>query len=243
MFADWDIGNQPSSNTVNLIDVSTPFARIGDVRSTDGIFMSLGVMGINGEYNGVADAENLFTSLPLFYANENANDPVEIYDDFTNQEKWLTVANNIGARSAGPADISVINGRVVPSLEPGEEAATLFAIGLGETNLEAIAAMRTFVGLVTSVEEPSAASTALMGMPQPNPASDELSVRIGSINRDATLGVFDVLGTRILDLTALLPASGTTSTLRLNVSNLPAGVYYLRLRSGDSTEVRKVVVQ
>lgn len=74
----------------------------------------------------------------------------------------------------------------------------------------------------------------------PNPASDQLSVQLGLLrDTDLTLDFYNVLGQSLYHR----PLSGSVITHDIDVAHLPAGTYFLHLRSGAGSEVRKVIVE
>jgi len=67
--------------------------------------------------------------------------------------------------------------------------------------------------------------------PVPNPAKSEVSLGVNiPLNENANLYISDVLGKREW---ASVPIQGTGNkqTLELNISNMPQGVYYLKVKS------------
>ncbi|MGI4864437.1 MAG: T9SS type A sorting domain-containing protein [Janthinobacterium lividum] len=77
----------------------------------------------------------------------------------------------------------------------------------------------------------------------PNPAHTQATVQIpgvlGATEVEATL--LNALGQVVQQQRAALPTTGTR--LSLSVNSLAAGVYVLRLRAGDATAVRRLVVE
>ncbi len=69
----------------------------------------------------------------------------------------------------------------------------------------------------------------------PNPTTTgriTISSRLGS---EKKVEIFDVLGKKVLD--------GTTSNGELNVNNLSAGVYIIKIKEGDNSATRKLIVK
>jgi hypothetical protein len=72
----------------------------------------------------------------------------------------------------------------------------------------------------------------------PNPASQRVSVSTGWFDRPATLGLYDPAGRLRLSLWLTEPR-----TLTLDLGDLCAGVYFLRLRAGAAAASTKLIVQ
>lgn len=73
----------------------------------------------------------------------------------------------------------------------------------------------------------------------PNPADEQLTIRFsGSFGNDAELTLSDALGRTVL----LTKMHFENDQQQIDVSALPAGIYSLTLRSGNSFAVKKVVI-
>ncbi len=74
-------------------------------------------------------------------------------------------------------------------------------------------------------------------MVYPNPAKAELNVQ-AQLDENATINLRNVLGQTLISL-----ITGTAnSTVKLDVSTLAAGVYYVELKSGSKTGVKQVII-
>ncbi|MBT8401863.1 MAG: T9SS type A sorting domain-containing protein [Rhodothermia bacterium] len=76
----------------------------------------------------------------------------------------------------------------------------------------------------------------------PNPLMEfgVLAIDVGTTTT-VTVDLFDVLGRRVQTLSDGFVYPGRHE-LTLDVSSLPAGVYFFRLRAGDRVETRSLVV-
>ncbi len=91
----------------------------------------------------------------------------------------------------------------------------------------------------TGVSGGSPEFTVPMGAPFPNPSHSTVSVHLFSeIQRDWTLGLYDISGRLVSETTGTSPVS---STVNLNVSDLTPGVYFLRF-SAETETSRKLVI-
>ncbi|MCK5133314.1 MAG: T9SS type A sorting domain-containing protein [Candidatus Sabulitectum sp.] len=81
--------------------------------------------------------------------------------------------------------------------------------------------------------------TVPMGAPFPNPSHESVSVHLFSeIQRDWTLGLYDISGRLVSETTGSSPINSSVS---LNVSDLAPGVYFLRF-SAETETSRKLVI-
>lgn len=93
---------------------------------------------------------------------------------------------------------------------------------------------RSLADLVLSRREAAFAATVAVF---PNPATSQLTVRVGTAGRGATLEIFNALGQRVRQ-SAVIAEEAT-----LNVAALKAGVYSVRLTTKDGSVTRSFVKQ
>jgi len=75
----------------------------------------------------------------------------------------------------------------------------------------------------------------------PNPAHNEINVRLGSqVFGEVHIEILDLLGKKVVDLE--IEKTSTVLTHRLNTSHLPSGSYLINVVSDDFNEVRKVIL-
>jgi len=77
----------------------------------------------------------------------------------------------------------------------------------------------------------------------PNPAHKSFTLLVPAVSgvAQARLTLFNVLGQAVREAMVALPAAGAQATV--DVQNLPAGVYVLRVQAGTTTIVKQVVVE
>lgn len=94
------------------------------------------------------------------------------------------------------------------------------------------------------VERPSPSRVRLMP-PHPNPAHSEVTVHVTLPEQPqsttARLAVFDVLG-RQITARSLDARGGTRRSVRLDVTDWPSGLYFVRLRVGATTRTERLTV-
>ncbi len=72
----------------------------------------------------------------------------------------------------------------------------------------------------------------------PVPASDVIHVNYPSANDNSTLSVFDINGRLVIT-----KVMNNTTDTELNVSNLPSGIYTLKLTNSEETQMKKLIVR
>ena len=79
--------------------------------------------------------------------------------------------------------------------------------------------------------------------PAPNPVRQRATLAFGVREATATtVALFDVLGRRVATLYDGTPAAGRMHTVRLNTTDLPSGVYFVRLKADGRARTQKVTV-
>ena len=71
----------------------------------------------------------------------------------------------------------------------------------------------------------------------PNPATEELSINLSEQNKDAVMEMYNVTG----ELTRRWLLDSGNQKKKIDIKNLPAGIYFVKIISGERMVVRKVV--
>jgi hypothetical protein len=225
-FADWDLADGGEDQSIATREDATGPVPLYAVVSGQGYFVASGAVARD--------------RAPVLYAIEN-DKGLNLYDGFSRDEKWVTLANGIASRTAGPTDVSLVTGRVLTALERDEEDTVLFVVGFGRNESEAVAALQALAGLdISSADEERARVTGMLGAARPNPARLEARIAV-DLRGAASLGVYDALGRLVVDLTDAIPAGGT-GELRVALDGLPAGAYIVRARDDRGAASTPLVV-
>jgi hypothetical protein len=76
----------------------------------------------------------------------------------------------------------------------------------------------------------------------PNPASDAFTFRLNIPDRDVALGIYNMTGSEVLALT--FPGlSGKGFEKNISIAALPAGAYFIRIRTESFTGIKKLIVR
>lgn len=79
--------------------------------------------------------------------------------------------------------------------------------------------------------------------PYPNPVRDQATISFAVKEAaETTITLYNVLGQTVSTLYRGTPAAGAVKTAYLDASTLPNGVYVVRLRAGERTELRRLTV-
>jgi hypothetical protein len=89
-------------------------------------------------------------------------------------------------------------------------------------------------GLITKVND---ISIQPRGFIYPNPATDKITVKISEAVKETNLEIFDLEGQKLITVQITEPKS------TIDISNLPNGVYIVRLADDKTVEVGKIVKQ
>jgi hypothetical protein len=93
-----------------------------------------------------------------------------------------------------------------------------------------------YFDLVTGVTETPATGFELSGLSMaPNPANDKITISLLAITSNTRLSIFNVSGEKVLERQLIF-----TET-QLDISTLPRGVYFVRVRNEKMVEVGKMV--
>lgn len=226
LFADWDLAGEGDGQMIETFESAGASVPLYAVVSGEGYHVATGAIAHD--------------SHPILYAIDNAGE-LNLYQNFNHAKKWHTLSNGIGARSVGPADVSIVTGRVLTNLERDQEDTVLFVTGIGRSSSEAVAAMQAIAAVRTSAVASTARVATMLGAPRPNPAS--LIVRVDvALRSDGRLVLYDALGRMVADLTHMVPAGGVGS-VSVDASSLETGMYVLRASDNRGSVSAPLIVQ
>jgi hypothetical protein len=90
-----------------------------------------------------------------------------------------------------------------------------------------------YVFACTGIEEEVAGSTGISAYP--NPSNGLLQIKFESIHKNTSLALYDATGRLVIGREA------TLTEMKLDLSNLAAGLYYLKVKNGNAAETLKIV--
>lgn len=238
MFNDWDIDSTPYGQRVEYVSspgTSVPFyGRVtiaGDLTVTSGVAFP--------------------APHQIFYAIQNDRAPVDIFNGFTLDKKWITLSNGVGSTTAGSLDpedsldFSLVTGKCAVKLAPNAEDTTLFVFGFGYTPSDALNWMRDLAPTPSAAVQQgvdASYSGSALGRAQPNPFTGKTTFTVRGGLHGASLRIFDAFGREIADLTSRIPAEPRQAVVAFDASALPSGTYYIRLSSAELTESQPLLL-
>jgi hypothetical protein len=236
LFADWDISNNGQLDYADWDDEGH-FGYVYDGKKE----FYVGIKMLNGEkYN--------------YYAinnNQNSNDtPFGLYDGFTYEEKFLSISSKLDFLSAGynsaGADVSHAVGYGPHELDRGDSLRVGFAIMAGKTLDELKTAAKNAEEKYKTIKERLENPLSVVDLLKadewavfPNPSNDYVNFRFNEVvggNLEATLA--DISGREVLHQNF----SAIQNDFRLDVSQIPSGVYFLNVKSGNKAGTKSVVI-
>jgi hypothetical protein len=173
--------------------------------------------------------------------NAPAGSAVRLANGFSRAEKMLTLNNGTRQRTAGVAtgtDIAQVVGAMFPQLAPADSAVVTLAIIAAPTLAQLQVAADDAIARYTQSQilrvRPSVAPVAWQLYP--NPTSGQVRVEVPASFGGKRLEVLSTLG-QVVKQQALV---GSTATLDLQ--ELPAGVYVVRVQGAASSLTRRVLL-
>ncbi len=252
LFFDWDMDGDTYDDNVVAFDDAGGFgyAYSSSKKNTDA-YVTCALIS-NGDYS--------------FYAirNDGTDGGINIYDGFSDDEKWTTLSNGTVKNTAGPQDISFVAGGGEYSIPAGGSVEVAFAIAAAESLDSLRSAVATakniYESSLTGVEkgngntQPSVFSLS-QNYPNPFnptttikysiPAVGDAPVSCGVASPTATtnvrLTIYDVLGRVVATLVNQKQKPGNYSVV-FDASKLASGVYFYKLRAGNTIAVKKMIL-
>lgn len=123
--------------------------------------------------------------------------------------------------------------KVDRELDPGTHRFRLTQVDLdGSTHPSKVVEVNVQMDQVVSLSAPS-----------PNPTSGQVSLSFAVKEKtDATLSVYNVLGQKVETLYDGTPRAEQMRSVTFDTSDLPSGVYVVRLQAGDQTQTQRLTV-
>ncbi len=184
-----------------------------------------------------------------FYGLDNAGTPFEIYDDFTDQEKWTMLSSGVTSTSISDADISVAVSGGPYNIPAGDYVDVAFVVAaaynLPDVSDAVAAARNKYSSLVTGIEETGDGiipAEYSLSQNYPNPFNPETTIRFSVIEEtEVSLKVFDILGREVANLVENNMQPGKYS-VKFNGENLSSGIYFYRIEAGSFSAIRKMMI-
>jgi len=233
LFFDWDVDETNYETNVTKWD---PVGELGYVYNDDLNAINTHAAAAlisSGDYN--------------FYAINNPTSP-NIYNGYSDAEKWLTLTSGTTNNTAGPADIAmVVSGG--PYTIPADDFIDVAFVLSADTTLNGLqasveAARSLYADLVTSVSDYNSTVPDNYNLSQnyPNPFNPATSIKYSLPEASfVKLKVFDVLGREVSTLVNSEQAAGTYN-ISFSATNLSSGIYFYSLETANYKSIKKMML-
>jgi subtilisin family serine protease len=185
-----------------------------------------------------------------FWAIKNDGDSgFQIYDGFTDSEKWQALSSGLGKLTAGPGDVSHVVSAGPFTISTGDTLRVAFAVLAGDDQnalRDAITNARTKYGeiIITDVEEDDDVTPTAFALEQnyPNPFNPSTRIKFSlPDNAFTTLKIYDVLGNEVTTLVNEERPAGIYD-VEFNAEKLTSGIYIYRIQAGNYNDSRKMIL-
>jgi subtilisin family serine protease len=247
LFMDWDIDGDTYDKNITAYDQAGGFGYVytQNLDPVDAYFTCALIS--KGEYG--------------FYGIQNdGNDGgINIYDGFSDDEKWFALSDGVNKTNAGPQDVSFVASGGDYDIPAGDSIEVGFAIAVGKTleDLRSVVATAKafYDSSLTGVEEINEKTLPIrfsLAQNYPNPFNPTTTIaysipsviaKSGATRQsvNVALDVYNSLGQKIATLVNKAQAPGNYS-VRFDASNLPSGVYFYRLHAGSFVATKKMIL-
>jgi subtilisin family serine protease len=191
-----------------------------------------------------------------FYAisNSGGDGGIGVYaggGGFTRDEKWLALSNGIKKRTAENADVSFVISGGPYIIKSNDTLNVAFAVaagygldGLKDAVNKAREKYKIISGNITSVEDDNTLNPLSfeLGQNYPNPFNPYTTIKVQVPYEVFTeIKLYDILGREVKTIYSGLLSAGLHN-IKLDASELASGTYIYRIKSGDFTSSKKLVV-
>ena len=234
LFFDWDFEN--ATNDITAWDSTGNLGYVYRVGGNPDNYVGLGVIS-SKDYG--------------FWAikNDGGDGGFQIYDGFTDSEKWQALSSGLGKITAGPGDVSHVVSAGSFNIKAGDTLRVGFAV-LGSDDLNALRdaianAKAKFEEIVVSIDEEVKDITPTkfaleQNYPNPFNPSTIISWQL-PVGSHVLLKVYDILGNEIAILVNEEKPAGNYE-IEFDARNLPSGIYIYKLSAGSFADVKKMIL-
>ncbi len=180
-------------------------------------------------------------------ANDGSAGGINVYDGFTDAEKWTTLSSGVVTGQIGAGDISHVIGGGPYNIAAGDSIEVAFALAAANTDADLDQAISNARGKWTGITSLKDLGNELPGsfaLEQnfPNPFNPETVVRYAlPAPGNVVLTVYNSLGQKVMTLVNGAQEAGNHQ-VSFNAANLPSGLYFYKLESGTYSAVKKMML-
>jgi subtilisin family serine protease len=233
LFFDWDLLESTGDNDLVGYDVSDEFGYAYHQGGNPDTYVGAAVLSSSGGgFRGIR--------------NDGSSGGINIYDNFSDAEKWTALSSGIQNTSLPAGDISYVVSAAPLDIDAGGSAVAAFAIAAGN-NLEdlrtAIQAGRAKYNTLTDVESETTLPIEFnLAQNYPNPFNPSTKINF-SIPESGlvSLKIYDLLGREVAELINTEMQPGTYD-YNFNGAGLSSGMYFYKIEAGSYSQTRKMML-
>jgi subtilisin family serine protease len=239
LFFDWDLIEGSGTNDIASFDSTGNLAYVYNSTGVSDTWIGAALLS-SADYN--------------FWAikNDGGDNGFQIYDGFSDQEKWQALSSDTGKSTSGPGDISFVISGGPFNLQPNDSVNVAFMIACGINKNDLITAAAnarskylTLTDVHPGVSEIPENFNLYQNFPNPFNPDTKIIFEIPSHSvKDGVrvkLKIYDVLGKEIITLVDENKSSGRYE-INFNAADLPSGVYFYKLSAGVYSSVKKMML-
>lgn len=180
-------------------------------------------------------------------ANDGSAGGINVYDGFTDAEKWTSLSSGVVTGQIGAGDISHVIGGGPYNIAPGDSIDVAFALAAANSDADLDQAISNARGKwtgITSLKEYGNELPGSFALEQnfPNPFNPETVIRFAlPVAGNVDITVYNSLGQKVMTLFNGHREAGYHQ-VTFNAANLPSGLYFYKVESGVYSAVKKMVL-
>lgn len=207
LFLDWDLNSAGDMQNIKQSYNSNSNIPIYALIDDGSLHVSQGILGK--------------VASPIFYPLNNETD-INIYDNFSQLEKYNSVSNGKIKQGVQNADVSLVMGKFITRLMPQQKDTMLVIFGFGNNQAKAESVMKNFAGLrsVSVYDEKQNSNFEMKVIKNHDLVKIELNEM--PANPDIIV-VYNAIGEKVLEIKL-----NESKVYSFSTNGLPQGKYYVR---------------
>jgi hypothetical protein len=179
--------------------------------------------------------------------NDGSAGGINVYDGYTDLEKWTSLSTGVTTGQMGAGDISNVVGGGPYNIAVGDSIEVAFVLAASDTDVlldEAIANGRSKWAGLTSVKEVSGEIPGSFALYQnyPNPFNPTSVIRFALPSTGiVTINVYNMLGEKVAELVNGEMEKGNYE-INFDGKQLSSGIYFYEMKSGNFSQKMKMVL-
>lgn len=179
--------------------------------------------------------------------NDGSVGGINVYDGYTDLEKFNSLSTGVTTSQIGPGDISHVVGGGPFNIAPGDSIELAFALAAGNSDAtldNAIANARLKWGVITSVKEVQDVVPASFALFQnyPNPFNPETKIKFSVAAPGlVSIKVYDILGNMVTEIINREMDKGVYEA-SFDAKALSSGIYFYEMKAGAFSQKMKMLL-